>query len=141
MGDAGSIPLGFLLGLLLLDLALRGQWAAALILPAYFLADATLTLLWRLLTGHRPWQAHKTHFYQRAVTGGANHADVVMRVSVANILLIVLALASIRHPEPSLGLAAGVVVFLLAVLLLHARGRGKAAARLSTQAHTGASEP
>jgi UDP-N-acetylmuramyl pentapeptide phosphotransferase/UDP-N-acetylglucosamine-1-phosphate transferase len=29
MGDAGSIPLGFLVGWLMLDLALRGQWAQA----------------------------------------------------------------------------------------------------------------
>ncbi|HZT47662.1 MAG TPA: glycosyl transferase, partial [Hyphomicrobiaceae bacterium] len=36
MGDAGSIPLGFALGGLMLDLALRGHWAAGLILPLYF---------------------------------------------------------------------------------------------------------
>ena len=47
MGDAGSIPLGFLLGWLMLDLALHGHWAAALILPLYFVADATFTLLKR----------------------------------------------------------------------------------------------
>jgi UDP-N-acetylmuramyl pentapeptide phosphotransferase/UDP-N-acetylglucosamine-1-phosphate transferase len=57
MGDAGSVPLGFALGWLLLDLALRGQWAAAIILPAYFAADATYTLLKRALRGEKPWQA------------------------------------------------------------------------------------
>ena len=48
LGDVGSVPLGYVLGYLLRELALRGWWKAALILPLYFLADATLTLLRRL---------------------------------------------------------------------------------------------
>jgi UDP-N-acetylmuramyl pentapeptide phosphotransferase/UDP-N-acetylglucosamine-1-phosphate transferase len=44
LGDVGSVPLGYLLGFLLLDLAVRGHWRIALILPLYFLADATITL-------------------------------------------------------------------------------------------------
>ena len=84
MGDAGSIPLGFLLAGLMLDLALRGYWAAGLILPLYFVADATITLLTRARRGEKPWQAHREHFYQRAVLGGATPAGVVWRVSAAN---------------------------------------------------------
>ena len=45
LGDVGSVPLGYLLGWLLLSVAAAGYWAAALILPLYYLADATLTLL------------------------------------------------------------------------------------------------
>src|SRR3546814_6996156 len=44
LGDVGSVPLGFLLGWLLLGLAAAGDWAAALILPLYYLADATIPL-------------------------------------------------------------------------------------------------
>src|SRR5207244_2759978 len=44
LGDVGSVPLGYLLGFLLLDQAARGHWKVALILPLYFLADATITL-------------------------------------------------------------------------------------------------
>ena len=51
LGDVGSIPLGFLLGWLLLGLAGTGSWAPALILPLYYLVDATLTLLYRLVRG------------------------------------------------------------------------------------------
>jgi len=47
LGDVGSVPLGFLLGWLLIGLAARGQGAAALILALYYLADATLTLVRR----------------------------------------------------------------------------------------------
>src|SRR4029077_7185531 len=48
MGDVGSVPLGFLLGFLLLAAADAGFWAVALLLPLYYWADATLTLLHRL---------------------------------------------------------------------------------------------
>ena len=44
LGDVGSVPLGYLLGFLLLGVAADGHWKIALILPLYFLADATLTL-------------------------------------------------------------------------------------------------
>jgi len=88
LGDVGSAPLGYLLGFLLLDLALRGFWKIALILPLYFLADATITLCRRLIRGERIWEAHREHFYQQAVRRGLSHAAVVERVVAADILLI-----------------------------------------------------
>jgi len=88
LGDVGSVPLGYVLGFLLLGLAARGWWKAALILPVYFLADATLTLLRRLARGERVWQAHREHFYQRAVQRGLTHDAVVRRVIAADIMLI-----------------------------------------------------
>jgi UDP-N-acetylmuramyl pentapeptide phosphotransferase/UDP-N-acetylglucosamine-1-phosphate transferase len=113
MGDSGSIPLGFLLGWLMLDLAFQGYWAAATILPAYFAADATWTLVKRILRGERPWKAHREHFYQRAVLGGATPPEVVRLVCIANGILIVLAVASAKHPLLSLLAAAAVVIALL----------------------------
>ena len=88
LGDVGSAPLGYLLGFLLLDLAIRGFWKIALILPLYFLADATITLTRRLLRGERVWQAHREHFYQQAVRAGLSHAAVVERVIAAAVVLI-----------------------------------------------------
>jgi UDP-N-acetylmuramyl pentapeptide phosphotransferase/UDP-N-acetylglucosamine-1-phosphate transferase len=88
LGDVGSVPLGYVLGFLLLDLALRGYWKIALILPLYFLADATITLARRLLRGERVWQAHREHFYQQAVRRGLGHAAVVKRVIAADLVLI-----------------------------------------------------
>ena len=123
MGDAGSIPLGFLLGWLMIDLAFRGYWAAALILPAYFAADATLTLLRRLLRRATPWQAHREHFYQRAVLGGASPDGVVWRIAAGNAALLALALLSLSHPRWSLVAAAAVVTLLLMTLEGLARGR------------------
>jgi len=123
MGDAGSIPLGFVLALLMLDLALRGYWAAGLILPFYFVADATITLCKRALRGETPWQAHREHAYQRAVLGGATPAAVVWRVAAANVALIGLALVSVAFPVSALAAAAGVVAVLLAHLEFLARQR------------------
>jgi UDP-N-acetylmuramyl pentapeptide phosphotransferase/UDP-N-acetylglucosamine-1-phosphate transferase len=105
MGDAGSIPLGFLLGFLMLDLCFRGAAAAAFILPLFFLADSTYTLLARMTKGKLPYQAHRDHFYQRAAIGCGNHATVVTMVLVANGAFGLLALLSTRHPVPALILA------------------------------------
>ena len=88
LGDVGSVPLGYLSGFLLLDLASRGRWKIAAILPLYFLADATITLLRRLLAGERVWEPHRRHFYQQAVRNGLPHSAVVKRVIAANLLLI-----------------------------------------------------
>lgn len=88
LGDVGSVPLGYLLGFLLLGVAADGHWKIALILPLYFLADATLTLFRRLLRGERVWRPHREHLYQRAVQRGLSHAAVVWRVNAANLLLI-----------------------------------------------------
>jgi UDP-N-acetylmuramyl pentapeptide phosphotransferase/UDP-N-acetylglucosamine-1-phosphate transferase len=113
MGDAGSVPLGFLLGWLMLDLALHGHWPAAVILPLYFAADATYTLFKRILRGEKPWQAHREHFYQRAVLGGITPPGVVLRVSAANGALVALAMASVKHPFAALAAAAIIVGALL----------------------------
>ncbi|MDA0652432.1 MAG: glycosyltransferase family 4 protein [Proteobacteria bacterium] len=91
LGDVGSIPLGFLLGWLLLDLAVHGLWHAALILPLYYLADASLTLTRRLLRGAAIWQAHREHCYQVAVQRGRSHSAVVRAIALTNLLLVGLA--------------------------------------------------
>jgi UDP-N-acetylmuramyl pentapeptide phosphotransferase/UDP-N-acetylglucosamine-1-phosphate transferase len=122
MGDTGSIALGFLLGWLMIDLGLRGLWAAAAILPLYFVADASLTLLKRLARGEKPWQPHRQHAYQRAVLGGTPPSAVVLRTTIANAGLIALALVSIWHPIPALAGAVAVVAALLVNLERLARG-------------------
>ena len=94
MGDVGSVPLGYLLGFLLLGLAAHGLWQPALILPLYYLTDATWTLLRRLIRREKVWQAHRKHFYQRAVQKGLRHDAVVRRILAADLVLVALALWS-----------------------------------------------
>ena len=123
LGDVGSVPLGYLLGFLLLDQAARGRWKIALILPLYFLADATITLLRRFLRGEQVWQAHREHFYQRAVQHGHPHAAVVRRVIAANLVLIGCGWAA-ENGWPILGLiAAGAIVLLLLAWMISAPAR------------------
>ena len=119
MGDVGSVPLGYLLGFVLLGLGLRGHWRIALILPLYFLADATLTLGRRLCRGEPVWQPHRRHFYQLAVQRGLGHAAVTGRVLAADLVLIGAGIAAERGwGAPALALAAATVALLLFALAL-----------------------
>lgn len=118
LGDIGSIPLGYLLGWLLLVLAASGYLQAAIILPLYYLADATLTLLRRLQRGERIWQAHREHYYQKAVQNGRSHAQVSLAVGTTNLVLIALAVLSAALAAHTLWswivvLAAGALVIVL----------------------------
>jgi UDP-N-acetylmuramyl pentapeptide phosphotransferase/UDP-N-acetylglucosamine-1-phosphate transferase len=98
LGDVGSLPLGLLTGWMLIDLAGRGALAAAILLPLYYLTDATLTLLARLSRGERVWQAHRSHFYQRARDNGLSVLEVDVRVCALNLALIGLAAATLGWP-------------------------------------------
>ena len=114
LGDVGSVPLGYLLGFLLLWAAARGNWRIALILPLYFLADATITLIRRLARRERVWLPHRQHFYQRAVQRGLGHAAVVRRVVAVNVVLILCGWAAENGAGiATLMLAAGSVLLLL----------------------------
>lgn len=96
LGDVGSLPIGLLLGWCLLELAFRGQPAAALLLPAYYLADSTITLFRRIIRREPFWSAHRTHFYQRATDNGFTVKRVVGEAFALNLVLALLAIATVR---------------------------------------------
>ncbi len=117
LGDVGSIPLGFMLGAALLWMALYGHPEAAVILPLYYLADATITLLKRLFRGEKVWLAHREHFYQRASNEhGRGPVAVVRVIAVTNTGLIGCAAYSVNG-VPGVGLL--VAVALVCGLLFH----------------------
>lgn len=118
MGDVGSVPLGLLLGWLLLDLAARGAVAAAALLPLYYLADATVTLLTRLGRREKVWQAHRSHFYQRSAAGPLGHDGMVRTMLAVNLVLLGLAVGSLAMP-PGLAFALGATVTMLYLVYLH----------------------
>ena len=124
LGDVGSVPLGFLLGWLLLELSASGLWAAALILPLYYLGDATLTLIRRALAGKKVWQAHREHYYQQATGRGLSHAEVVRHILLANIALIALACAAVAGWTSAALVCAVVVVSWLLFFLSTRSGSG-----------------
>ncbi len=112
LGDVGSLPIGLLLGWCLLELAWRGQPAAALLLPAYYLVDATLTLLRRIARREPFWSAHRTHFYQRATDNGFSVPRVIGEVFLLNLVLAGLAILTVRAGSmaiTSIALVAGAI--------------------------------
>lgn len=75
MGDAGSVPLGFLAGALGWLGLVRGVWPwwFPLVVFSPFIVDATVTLLRRIAASERVWKAHRSHYYQRLVLAGWSH--------------------------------------------------------------------
>jgi UDP-N-acetylmuramyl pentapeptide phosphotransferase/UDP-N-acetylglucosamine-1-phosphate transferase len=80
MGDAGSIPLGFLAAVLGM-LGTRDQiwaWYFPLLVFSPFIVDASVTLLRRALRGEKIWHAHREHYYQRLVRMGWQHRTTAL---------------------------------------------------------------
>lgn len=120
LGDVGSLPLGLLLSFLLVLLAGNGHFAAALLLPLYYIADATITLFRRIASSERFWNAHRSHFYQRALDGGMPIESILTLVFLTNAALVILAILSILNPSVAVGfscVAAGAA--LVTMLLIH----------------------
>ena len=118
LGDVGSLPIGLLLGWLLAILASGGHFAAAVLLPLYYLADATITLIRRLVNGEPIMRAHRSHFYQRALDGGFSVHQIVARVFALNVALGILALLTVLGGSALLDITALFVGLILVALLL-----------------------
>ena len=132
LGDVGSLPTGLLLGWLLVQFAGRGALAAAILLLLYYLADATITLVRRLINGEKVWQAHRSHFYQRATDRGFTVNQVVAHVFAINIALTALAFVTLAAPGLLNDAAALVCGAALVGWLLLAFARGKDVTSLLT---------
>jgi UDP-N-acetylmuramyl pentapeptide phosphotransferase/UDP-N-acetylglucosamine-1-phosphate transferase len=114
MGDAGSIPLGFLAGALGVQGFASGAWTAAFPVVVFspFIVDASVTLLRRLARRERVWQAHRTHYYQRLVLAGWNPRRLLF---AAGALMLAAAASALflREAEPMLQCG---IIFCWAVL-------------------------
>jgi UDP-N-acetylmuramyl pentapeptide phosphotransferase/UDP-N-acetylglucosamine-1-phosphate transferase len=127
LGDVGSLPVGLMLFFTLTQLA-AAHLAAALLLPLYYVADASITLVRRIARGQNITQAHRSHFYQLATARGLSVMAVVSRVFAVNGVLAMLAAVSIWQDSPAVGIAAialggAAVAALLAAMARGARGR------------------
>ena len=116
MGDAGSVPLGFLAAALSLSGWRDGDWPlwfpVAVFAP--FIADATVTLLKRAAARERIWEAHNKHYYQRLVRTGWSHRRTALAEYALMLACGIVALWALRQPL-YLQLAA-----ILALVALHA---------------------
>jgi Fuc2NAc and GlcNAc transferase len=101
MGDVGSTYLAMLIfGLALVSV--RQGWLSYevwIILGATFVVDATATLLRRMLSRDRWFDAHRSHTYQRLTRRFGSHQPVTMITVAINILwLAPLAWLSLSRP-------------------------------------------
>ena len=128
LGDVGSLAIGLLIAWMLIGIAGRGHLAAALLLPLYYLADATITLCLRLSRGEKVWVAHRTHFYQRATQHGFSVMDTVTRIFAVNVALGLLALATLIWTGLAVQIGALACGAALVAWLLYTFAKGRASA-------------
>jgi UDP-N-acetylmuramyl pentapeptide phosphotransferase/UDP-N-acetylglucosamine-1-phosphate transferase len=100
MGDAGSIPLGFLAALLGIHGWQQELWPLWFPLMVFspFIVDATLTLFKRLRRGEKLSQAHRSHYYQRLVQMGWGHRNTALAEYALMLLMGVSALSALSLP-------------------------------------------
>jgi UDP-N-acetylmuramyl pentapeptide phosphotransferase/UDP-N-acetylglucosamine-1-phosphate transferase len=125
LGDVGSLPIGALLGFLLILLAAQGELAAAFILPLYYLADASVTLVRRWRRGEQLSQAHRSHFYQLATQRGFTVPAVDAYVLALNSGLAILAIAGVMLRSTLLDVLAVAVAALATAYVLMTFERGR----------------
>ncbi len=126
MGDVGSGFLGFTLGTLAMfsSTSRPGLIWPWLILLAAFFVDATVTLLRRMSSRARWYEAHRSHAYQHAAQAWASHTKVTLAVAAINIgWLFPLAWTASRFPQVAPALAAVAVVPLVYITLQFEAGR------------------
>jgi UDP-N-acetylmuramyl pentapeptide phosphotransferase/UDP-N-acetylglucosamine-1-phosphate transferase len=118
MGDAGSIPLGFLAAAFGALGWRDGLWPLwfPLVTFAPFVVDASVTLVKRGMRGERVWQAHRSHYYQRLVLMGWSHRRLALAEYGLMLLSSAVALAALNRSATAQVLTLGslVVVYLLA---------------------------
>lgn len=89
MGASGTVPIGFLLGYLLLLAAHQGYGFTALILPAYIIAEGAISCSIKIFSRHKQ---STSYYYQRARARGHRHNNIARYIVGVNILLVFLAL-------------------------------------------------
>ncbi len=118
MGDVGSCPLGFFFAVLAIWCHAAGGPSVYvwLILLGVFIADATYTLILRLLQGQKWYSAHRSHAYQKLVQMGYTHKQVTTAVLALNIVLLwPAAWFAFSHANQAVYLATGVYLLLGAI--------------------------
>jgi len=128
MGDAGSIPLGFLAATLGILGARQNvwPWLFPLLVFSPFIVDASVTLARRALRGEKVWQAHRSHYYQRVVLLGASHRQLALAAYALMLAMAGLAFALLLLPQHAAWvLILSAVIYLLTFLAIDRRWQRK----------------
>jgi UDP-N-acetylmuramyl pentapeptide phosphotransferase/UDP-N-acetylglucosamine-1-phosphate transferase len=117
MGDAGSVPLGFLAGSLGFAGWMNGAWPLFFPIAVFapFVADASVTLARRLVRGEPFWKAHRMHAYQRLVLAGWSRRQLAIR---AYALMLATAIAAFAALVAGDGARLGIILAFAAAYLL-----------------------
>ena len=124
MGDAGSIPLGFLAAAFGILGAQQDvwPWLFPLLVFSPFIVDASVTLSRRGLRGEKIWRAHRSHYYQRVVLLGASHRQLAWAAYALMLACAVLAFLMLRLPQlTALLLILAAALYLLIFLAIDRR--------------------
>jgi Fuc2NAc and GlcNAc transferase len=119
MGDVGSGFLGYVFAVMALSSEKAGAVPvlAWVLLLGVFVLDTTVTLILRLRRGETIWQAHRSHYFQRAVQAGCSHKSVTVWTGFLNVLLGALAAVALACPGLLLpAVAAGMMLLAAAGL-------------------------
>ncbi|MBW8328794.1 MAG: glycosyltransferase family 4 protein [Thiobacillus sp.] len=126
MGDAGSIPLGFLAAALGI-VGVRHNvwpWLFPLLVFSPFILDASVTLARRGLRGEKIWKAHRSHYYQRMVLLGVSHRQLASAAYALMLACAALAFTLRALPQYTAWLLAlWAAVYLLIFLAIDRRWR------------------
>jgi len=132
MGDGGSGFLGFVIGFMMLLSASTthvSMWSW-IILLTLFIADATTTLVVRLLTGQNILQAHKLHAYQKLAQKFGSHLPVTLGYGAVMVFVLLPVSWWANHvPRSGMLLFAALFVFFSLVMLSLGCGRERKADR------------
>ena len=112
MGDAGSIPLGFLAGALGLMGNLQNAWPWWFppLVFSPFIVDATVTLIKRACQRKKIWVAHREHYYQRLVLMGWSHKRLALTEYVLMLACAGSALYALQLPAQQFFLGSAISV-------------------------------
>ncbi|MGE0767323.1 MAG: glycosyltransferase family 4 protein [Hyphomicrobiaceae bacterium] len=134
LGDAGSIPLGFMaasIGVIGWD---RGDWPFwfPALAFAMFIVDSGLTLAKRIVHRENPLQAHRSHYYQRLIRMGWSHRRLAL---CAYALMLATAVSALMLRGGSftaqlIGLVIWAIVFAALALAIDLRWRASPARQM-----------
>ncbi len=127
MGDAGSIPLGFLAATLGMYGALIQAWPwwFPVLVFSPFIADASVTLSKRLWKRERFWEGHRQHYYHQLILVlGWSHTKTALAYAGLMLLVAVTSLAVVTNGNyqfPAILIITWVVIYALLLSYLEWR--------------------
>lgn len=129
MGDVGSVPLGFLVAAIGVLGWNRGLWPLwfPVVVFAPFVADASTTLIRRMLRREKVWQPHRSHYYQRLVLMGWSHRRTILFEYALMLVSAAAGLLTLRLDTASQPLALGTLAaaYATAMVVIDRRWRAR----------------